>query len=77
MIWKSIKVLVINLAVKWISFDMEMEFGIGVIEINVAWSLDNDVKKVDDILEENDRTGSILQDETTEIKKEEGNQDDI
>ena len=71
MLWKSIKVLVINLAVKWISF------GIGVIEINVVWSLDNDAEKVEDILEENERTGSILQDETTEIKKEEGNQDDI
>ena len=52
---------------KLISFDKEMKFEIGDTDYNAMKSLDNKVdsgEKVEDILEENEETGSILQDET-------------
>ena len=62
-------------AVKLIAFNNEMEFDPGDTDYNVVWSLDNSVErgeKVEDILEENEETGSILQYETSKIntKKE-------
>ena len=50
-----------------ISFDNEIEFGVRDTDYKVVWSLDNNAESgenVEDILEENEETGSILQDET-------------
>ena len=49
------------------SFDNEIEFGVRDTDYKVVWSLDNNaesVENVEDVLEENEETGSILQDET-------------
>ena len=58
-----------------ISFDNEIEFGVRDTDYKVVWSLDNNAESgenVEDILEENEETGSILQDETNkeDTKKE-------
>ena len=50
-----------------IYFDNEIEFGVRDTDYKVVWSLDNNAESgenVEDILEENEETGSILQDET-------------
>ena len=50
-----------------ISFDNEIEFGVRDTDYKVVWSLDNNAESgenIEDILEENEETGSILQDET-------------
>ena len=50
-----------------ISFDNEIEFGVRDTDYKVVWSLDNNAESgenVEDILEENEETGSILQNDT-------------
>ena len=50
-----------------ISFDNEIEFGVRDTDYKVVWSLDNNAERgenVEDMLEENEETGSILQYET-------------
>ena len=58
-----------------ISFNNEIEFGVRDTDYKVVWSLDNNAESgenVEDILEENEETGSILQGETSKenTKKE-------
>ena len=50
-----------------------MEFDVGDADYNVVWSLDNNVEsreKVEDMLEENEETWSILQVETNQKNTE-------